>query len=546
MVRLRQRLNQKTYYQIESCGKAGWNERIIDFLKGILYDDEIENCSTAADLISKNLVFDTTVKQDQAVEVLFREVKDILTRLPVGMERKPKQIAKDIINLLLEYIWIREKYLFMRPQLSSANREELKKHILRGIPPPYMLERAKAVLEMEKKYKKNSGKNTNRICDQPQPSRPSDDVLNSNWEAYIAKKEERDRKELKVVEAERKSILNESVYDGSHTMQEDMEFEEENFFSGFQIMRVEHVDYDEESKVTGDIDVAVSIEKADKMYVALLDSGAFRSGTNDKLRKYCERVLKLIKPLRIKAEVGVIYDVRKIGSMKKVIIIGNDIWKQYNSNPLSSPKKAMTREENKVSQITEGGGCSYLAIWFEEMVGAEKIFFEEVEKVVYENSGKEAVNEYAKVGKLPEASQEKEPSRKLMLATSEYIPNKDIGEEAVKTIYLRRNDVELKGIDERLNLDHSAEEVMENMKKSISQDFGRMNLSLLNNSPMYKGKFEKLFMKNCAAFVSRESPTQLSILPPIEYTLLLGRVLVVLKPGPLGHEQERFLVKRIT
>eukprot|EP00924_Labyrinthula_sp_SR-Ha-C_P016108 snap_masked-scaffold_4-processed-gene-19.21-mRNA-1 protein AED:1.00 eAED:1.00 QI:0/-1/0/0/-1/1/1/0/450 len=378
LVRLRQRLNEKNYYHIESCGKINSNEQIVNFLKALLYDEKIKECATAADLIAKNIKFDNSVKEEQAVEVMFRQIKDLLARLPEGMEKKPKRIAKAIIKLLPDHFWIREKDLCSKPELRNPTREELKRFILSCIPPTYLRDKAKALAKFERRGRKVETKmiaqagpckvSMKAICDdpekaekevrrtymdkylcdwcyrfghhqsrchgrnKPQPSRPSDDILNSNWEAYISRKrEERDKKNMRKIGESEGAGIEKSVASDSHLSQEEMDFEEEDFFNGVKVVKTVKEEEDEEegrfiylsalepvesdldmvefSQVMGDAEISVRIDKTDQMFVALLDSGAFKSAINSRLKKYCNKILKLRKPLRVKAAGGEVYKV---------------------------------------------------------------------------------------------------------------------------------------------------------------------------------------------------------------------------------------------
>eukprot|EP00924_Labyrinthula_sp_SR-Ha-C_P002666 snap_masked-scaffold_13-processed-gene-3.31-mRNA-1 protein AED:1.00 eAED:1.00 QI:0/-1/0/0/-1/1/1/0/853 len=670
LVKLRQRLNQKTYYHLESCGKLTSNETIIEFLRSMLYEEMVEKCNTAADLIIKNVKFDTSVKEHQAVEVMFREVRDLLARLPDGMEKKPKQIAKAILSLLPDYIWVREKDIFIRPELRTGSREELKKYVLASIPPPRMLERSKKLIKLEKKMRQveaaSDGEMVNAevkaICDdpnkkthpgitkqysdkylcewcyrfghhqsrchrrdRPKAQKPTDDTLNQQWDVYIRrKKEERERRQMKMItgnpEADDASLITKK----SSESQEEMDMEEEFFtnMKGVQdndgsgdegriiflsTIRPQKNDLIDFSQIIGDAEVRVTINDDRKQFfVALLDSGAFRSAINERLKKHCDEVTKLRVPLKVKAAGGSIYEVWEIGRIKKItvvlenstytfrdvnfmilnvekwddMILGNDVLKKHHLDPLSALRNLVKRKGGKqrISQLTEDEGCTRIAKWFEEVVGAEKLLTKDVDRVVITpellEKEKEKVLSVSRISGDDELREHNQASLRVVCEKedSEVIAgisenaDEDWTEDEEETPFISlltvdkfvkganpvvfkedgwEDDINLDEIDEGGNLDKSKEEDMRTMKREIKKKFESINLELFENSPIYKTKFEALFLRHCGAFGNSDSPTQLSILNPIECQLLPGKSVGVLKQHPLGYEQERFLIKRV-
>eukprot|EP00924_Labyrinthula_sp_SR-Ha-C_P004947 augustus_masked-scaffold_1-processed-gene-16.11-mRNA-1 protein AED:1.00 eAED:1.00 QI:0/0/0/0/1/1/4/0/459 len=423
LVKLTQRLNQKTCYHLESCCKLTSNETIIEFLKSLLYNGMVERCNAAADLIGKNVKFHVTVKEQQVVEVMFREVRDFLSRLPDGMERKLKQIAKAILNLLPDYIRVRGKDLFIRPELKADNRDGLKKYILNSIPPRHI-----------RCHKK----------DKPRFRRPSDDVLNQQWEIYMhRKREERDRKQLKLL----------------GNVGKKMEVDEEDFFTAIKRVESEQdndegegrviflstvrpyvwEDFVDFSQIAGDVEVQVVINDERKnSFVALLDGGA----------------------------------------------------------------NAMKKEENKQSKMTsisEEDGCKRLSNWFENIVGASKLLMKSVNKVAVNSAliqlDQRGIISLNKISKFENTEIREEEDTNLSifeLRKDEKENDIDLYEDdeliyepftpfrsfdkfvrgANPGVFKEdglEDEVNLDKIDEGVNLDASKEKDMENMKGEIEK-----------------------------------------------------------------------------
>eukprot|EP00924_Labyrinthula_sp_SR-Ha-C_P010540 snap_masked-scaffold_70-processed-gene-0.69-mRNA-1 protein AED:1.00 eAED:1.00 QI:0/0/0/0/1/1/2/0/131 len=71
---------------------------------------------------------------------------------------------------------------------------------------------------------------------------------------------------------------------------------EKSFKDGPKIVRYNRVQMDAEVKVR--------INGGDEMFFALLDSGAFRSAINSRLKKFCTEVVKLRNSVKVVAAVG--------------------------------------------------------------------------------------------------------------------------------------------------------------------------------------------------------------------------------------------------
>eukprot|EP00924_Labyrinthula_sp_SR-Ha-C_P014154 snap_masked-scaffold_77-processed-gene-0.34-mRNA-1 protein AED:1.00 eAED:1.00 QI:0/-1/0/0/-1/1/1/0/397 len=137
-VMLRQKLGKLVYKQMECLGCLGSNDEIINAIKKKIVRVKVEDAGSAEGLIRKQVVFKKEMDEEEAVEVLFQEVEEVLSLLPPESRRKPRKIAKAIFDLLPKHIWVRYDDLNLKPELEEADRQELKKYILSCIPPRHV------------------------------------------------------------------------------------------------------------------------------------------------------------------------------------------------------------------------------------------------------------------------------------------------------------------------------------------------------------------------------------------------------------------------
>eukprot|EP00924_Labyrinthula_sp_SR-Ha-C_P003349 augustus_masked-scaffold_15-processed-gene-6.56-mRNA-1 protein AED:1.00 eAED:1.00 QI:0/0/0/0/1/1/3/0/1302 len=137
-VMLRQKLGKLVYKQMECLGCLSSNDEIINAIKKKIIRLKVEDAGSAEGLIRKQVVFKKEMDEEEAVEVLFQEVEEVLSLLPSESRRKPRKIAKAIFDLLPKHIWVRYDDLNLKPELEEADREALKKYILSCIPPRHV------------------------------------------------------------------------------------------------------------------------------------------------------------------------------------------------------------------------------------------------------------------------------------------------------------------------------------------------------------------------------------------------------------------------
>eukprot|EP00924_Labyrinthula_sp_SR-Ha-C_P012224 snap_masked-scaffold_10-processed-gene-0.48-mRNA-1 protein AED:1.00 eAED:1.00 QI:0/-1/0/0/-1/1/1/0/159 len=138
------------------------------------------------------------------------------------------------------------------------------------------------------------------------------------------------------------------------------------------------------SELGEDAEVEVYIEEGGEKYTALLDSVAFKSAMDLRLRKYCSKTITLDNPFAIKVAGGRIYWVFELGILAKVIvcldggfytltnvecmlmdvpqwdnlIIGNDQLRAHGLDPLTSLRQKLNKKK-KFNEVQSGNVLEY-------------------------------------------------------------------------------------------------------------------------------------------------------------------------------------------
>eukprot|EP00924_Labyrinthula_sp_SR-Ha-C_P005510 augustus_masked-scaffold_62-processed-gene-0.16-mRNA-1 protein AED:1.00 eAED:1.00 QI:0/-1/0/0/-1/1/1/0/2107 len=154
-ISLRSKLGKIPYKQFECLGQLGSNEDIIEALKKKVVKIRVESAGSAGGLIKDQLKFKQNMDEEEAVEILFQEVEEILSYLPPHAERKGKSIAKAIFSLLPPHIWVRKEDLSLKPELKDDDRTALKEYVLASIPPKHIRKELKVYFSGQSKGKPN-------------------------------------------------------------------------------------------------------------------------------------------------------------------------------------------------------------------------------------------------------------------------------------------------------------------------------------------------------------------------------------------------------
>eukprot|EP00924_Labyrinthula_sp_SR-Ha-C_P016187 snap_masked-scaffold_4-processed-gene-21.51-mRNA-1 protein AED:1.00 eAED:1.00 QI:0/-1/0/0/-1/1/1/0/2106 len=613
LVDLTQRLGKRVHYHMKCLKKLGSNVIVVGYLTEKMYEQKLRNFETVADLIKEHISFDMDVREEEAVEVLFSKVKELLERLPRGTDKKPKNIAKAIISLIPEHIWVRPADVENQSALRESDRRKLKEYIIKSIPPEHMLNRAKAFLKMETKVKMMQPKDVVpvkqlktvylekflcnhcfrfghhssrcRRANEPRANRPSEDTLNQEWKNYIERRKKW-KKDVKKVKQDAKSVADESVIEsqGSHEEMsistEDMLYENKGLKEDgelmipFRTLRKQDSKVVDFSQLNTNCEVRTRLKEGGDFIMALLDSGAFRSAVNGRMRHYCTEITKLRKPLKVVATGGKLYLVWEVAKIPEVrvylskdsnkvdyifenvevmilnydnwdnLIIGNDVLMKYRLDPISALEKTVRIEGRKVSSTKPEARLEVLDDWFYEVMRKTKHITRKVriaslgldvykEKVVgpsyMESVFLQGRNDVQEVNKVHTPNE---------LGKSDPVVFSEDEEE-------EDEDFDIENIDVGANLEKSHEEDRKTMESKIKVMFRNMKLEMFKDSPMIRDKFQRLFISHVRAFGDGDSPTKLSSLTPIRCDLLPGKQVGVLNQHALGFEQEKFLVKRI-
>eukprot|EP00924_Labyrinthula_sp_SR-Ha-C_P014491 snap_masked-scaffold_94-processed-gene-0.5-mRNA-1 protein AED:1.00 eAED:1.00 QI:0/0/0/0/1/1/2/0/774 len=323
------------------------------------------------------------------------------------------------------------------------------------------------------------------------------------------------------------------------------------------------------SELDEDAEVEVYFEEGGEKYTALLDSGAFKSAMNLRLRKYCSKTITLDNPFAIKVAGGRIYWVFQLGILAKVIvcldgscyiftnvecmlmdvpqwddlIIGNDQLRAHGLDHLMSLRQKL-KKGKKLSQVQ---GENALEYWLEETTIEVDDAAVEPRGVFYVNQSDyfyDALSEdlYYEKDIFYDSLDKKETQ---YISVNELIlPKKLMKKDPV--IFAEQDDeVNFEIIDEEASLDISSEEDIKGLTTILEDKIGSLNLEYFDNDLSRKDELLELLRNNVRTFGDSESPTSLSNLTPIECELKEGRSVGVLNQYSLGYEQENFLLRRI-
>eukprot|EP00924_Labyrinthula_sp_SR-Ha-C_P000397 snap_masked-scaffold_25-processed-gene-5.20-mRNA-1 protein AED:1.00 eAED:1.00 QI:0/-1/0/0/-1/1/1/0/208 len=130
-------LGEEVFKRLSNAGTVDSNESIIEAIKERIRSERSRTATNAVALIEKYVKFNTEIIEEDAIEAVFQDVEEVLTYLPSEAEKKPKDIAKAILKLMPDFMWVREDDLTLRPELKAADRTALKAYVMGCMPPPY-------------------------------------------------------------------------------------------------------------------------------------------------------------------------------------------------------------------------------------------------------------------------------------------------------------------------------------------------------------------------------------------------------------------------
>eukprot|EP00924_Labyrinthula_sp_SR-Ha-C_P010525 augustus_masked-scaffold_70-processed-gene-0.101-mRNA-1 protein AED:1.00 eAED:1.00 QI:0/0/0/0/1/1/3/0/726 len=605
LISVAQKLSRKVFQHLKFLGKTDTDQDIIKYLKEKIQQEKTRDLKSAEDLIKKYIYFNEDILEEQAIFIMFKEVDELLDIMPPGAEMKPRLIAEAIFEKLPDYVWVRKEDLRLKPELKQKNRDALMDYVLDSLPPLHVRSRFKSTNKTKTKKLKtkvkveavdNVGQDMPAENGNPKSNIPTEPELRQKWEKY--KERRRKRRAAKKLAARvggqsDGNILkpvSQQVINGEENIAESVPSgqllepaTDIELFTGQKAVRktlfnpkklnmiksttvlkpnlilAGHIyDY---SELDEDAEVEVYFEEGGKKYTALLDSRAFKSAMNLRLRKYCSKTITLDNPFAIKVAGGRIYWVLELGILAKVIvrldgdfytftnvecmltdvpqwddlIIGNDQLRAHGLNPLTSlrqklnKKKKFNELEEKTIQVDDAS------------IESRGVFYIDQDDVFYDALSDDF---YYEKDIFYNCLNKKETQS---TSINELILPKELMKK-VPVIFAEQDDeINFEIIDEGENLDISSEEDIKRLTNILEDKIGSLNLKYFDDDLNNKDELLNLLKKNVKAFGDSESPTSLSLsnLTPIECELKEGRSVGVLNQHPLGYEQESFLLKRI-
>eukprot|EP00924_Labyrinthula_sp_SR-Ha-C_P008359 augustus_masked-scaffold_11-processed-gene-10.54-mRNA-1 protein AED:1.00 eAED:1.00 QI:0/0/0/0/1/1/2/0/359 len=311
------------------------------------------------------------------------------------------------------------------------------------------------------------------------------------------------------------------------------------------------------NRVQRNSEVRVEFNRREITFYALLDSGAFRSAINIKLKPARTEVVALRSSIRVVSAGDSEYKVREVGYMKETkmlldasiylllnvyamildvrkwddIIIGNDVLKQHRLDPASSLREKFRSTRVGVKPVAE---YAVLVDWFvkevTDMPVVTKMVEEEEDLPGYYERWREKTHDYEVVAMIEKKEMEVMQDEPVALDADN---NEDEEFDADGLIDVGAN-LKVDDVEDRKRM---AEKLF-NMVNTLDSE-------IIGNSLQWKTRFTQLFKQNGGSFGDSDSPTVLSSMPPIECHVQEGKIVGVLSHHPLGFEQEKFLDKRL-
>eukprot|EP00924_Labyrinthula_sp_SR-Ha-C_P013616 snap_masked-scaffold_5-processed-gene-8.34-mRNA-1 protein AED:0.46 eAED:0.46 QI:0/-1/0/1/-1/1/1/0/784 len=589
-INLKDKLETDVYSQLEYLGKTNSNEEIIEALKKKILEIKLRDVGSAEALLKQEVTFRNGIDEEEAVEILFREVDETLESLPEEAEKKPKKIAETIFDLLPSYIWVKKDDLNMKPRLKEANRLALKKYVLKNIPPRHVRKELNEFYAWKKagkpglgatkrpKYAVKSAAPAKRpdvpdvdelLCDhdwiyghtrkfcyalkakKPAETFPGRGEMERRLAAYRAKRNKSHVIPARKIDMKAEKSSLERKAEECFGANQLLALDEcpKGFFSEKEKKKVRNASVvkfgsvlekldGEDGKVsqvtTGRNNSVIQVEFSGITLTGLLDSGAFRSVMNGKQKSRCDKLKTLDKPIRVQAAGGVIYPVHEVGFVMEMSLKSNN--PGLNTFKLKDVE-LMILEVPEWDDIILGNdilsryGLDPLSA-LERRMGEGKSDEPRTNLAQWfvEVVGKESV----KVKSI--GLQEGYPYNK------NGIPPEVFGwdwPEEDEFLGIENIDV---GVGADI-LDKKKDD--QRMKELVFKKAEELPLDSFGGSVIWKKKFQGLFAGNPEAFGDSKSYTQLSDIHPIRCDIFEGTYVGVQKQLPLGQEQEDFLFKRI-
>eukprot|EP00924_Labyrinthula_sp_SR-Ha-C_P000042 augustus_masked-scaffold_60-processed-gene-0.71-mRNA-1 protein AED:0.69 eAED:0.69 QI:0/-1/0/1/-1/1/1/0/2071 len=590
-VMLRQKLGKLVYKQMECLGCLGSNDEIINAIKKKIVRLKVEDAGSAEGLIRKQVVFKKEMDEEEAVEVLFQEVEEVLSLLPPESRRKPRKIAKAIFDLLPKHIWVRYDDLNLKPELEEADRQELKKYILSCIPPRHVRKEFKVfcadkikstkqhpVASRKQKYEiksaqmpKDQGQlpkgnellcehdwiygHTQRFCYEKKAGKPALpypglDEMQRRLARYKERKKEKLYEVTKSASIKKEEDKVEDMakeYFGSKMFRA-VGGCPNKFFGGKKDTEIGSVKLNEVKSVINSSKVFhddgfykikavkdnafVDSYLSGKKLKCLLDSGAFRSALNSKHKKLCDGIKQLERPVRVQAAGGVIYPVHEVGFLGKM-------WVESDKPELEP--LVFEEVEVLILEVPE---------WDDLIIGNDVLCRYGLDPLsAMENKmkvkGKTKTN-FAKwfvsnVGVEDEAARDIE-IKEIYPSNEKSIPPQVFGWDwPNEEEFLDIENIDLGAGAEVTDI----EKDNERMRNIIREKLENIPVVNFDDSLAWKRKFTGLFLQHAQTFGDSNSYTKLSKITPIRCDIIEGAQVGVQKQLPLGQEQEDFLHARI-
>eukprot|EP00924_Labyrinthula_sp_SR-Ha-C_P008557 augustus_masked-scaffold_32-processed-gene-3.36-mRNA-1 protein AED:1.00 eAED:1.00 QI:0/-1/0/0/-1/1/1/0/1737 len=591
---LKEMLGEEVFKRLSNAGTVDSNESIIEAIKERIRSERSRTATNAVALIEKYVKFNTEIIEEDAIEAVFQDVEEVLTYLPPEAEKKPKDIAKAILKLMPDFMWVREDDLTLRPELKAADRTALKAYVMGCMPPPYARKSkvtkkekgpiiktpmkktrfaVKAQKPVVRKQKPSQNiKRTSLLCiheweyghtepycykkkaGESAKPHPGEEVLKKRMEDYVRRKEAELISAKRVQEAEVLAEKAEKLF-GTKTYKcfqdkssgdcnktdEVFEKAEVGDVKGYEETRDKLGKKEKCFKLKEKKEVSnraiIEVDISGFKYKALLDSGAFRSTIHQSLKKHCSKIKKLEKPFRVQAAGGAIYPVWEVGQFPEITVVDQDGHRGF----------VFYEVEALILDVQE---------WDDLILGNEILSrynldpFSALKRRMGKGKSMEEKPTFAKWFLDYVGEEESEminvksfysgmdsSAPKNALKVPPYIFGADFPEQ--------EEFMELENIDVGLGAAKSGQSDDNRMRAKIKDKVEAIDVVHFSSSPAWKTKFVELFESNFKAFGDAESSTQLSIITPIRCDLLPGERVGIQKQLPLGQEQENFLHKRI-
>eukprot|EP00924_Labyrinthula_sp_SR-Ha-C_P010250 augustus_masked-scaffold_23-processed-gene-1.44-mRNA-1 protein AED:1.00 eAED:1.00 QI:0/0/0/0/1/1/2/0/572 len=475
---LKEMLCEEVFKRLSNAGTVDSNESIIEAIKERIRSERSRAAMNAVALIEKYVKFNTEIIEEDVIEAVFQDFEEVFTYLPPEAEKKHKEIAKTILKLIPDLLWVREEDLTLRPELKATDRTALKAYIMGFMPLPYA-RKSRMVKKEKGPVIKTPMKKTRFVVKAQKPVVKKTNPLQNSKRTPLLCTHEWEYGHTEPYGYKKKAGEPAKPHPGDEFLKKRME--------------------DYVRRKEAELISAKRIQEAEEL--ATIPEKLFR-------------IRKLEKPFRVQAAGCAIYPVWEVGQFPEItvvdqdghrgfafyevealildhqewddLILGNEILSKYNLDPFSALKRKMEKGKSTEEKPT-------FAKWFLDNVGEEESETINVKSLysVMDNS-------------LP----------KNALKVPPYVFGADFPEQ--------NEFMDLENIDVGLGTARNGQEDDNRMRAKIKVKVEAIDVAHFSPSPAWKTKFVELFESNFRAFGDAESSTQLSIITPIRFDLLPG------------------------